>query len=38
MDGLRLDATQSIHDASAPHIVAELGDRVRMAAHGRHVE
>jgi maltooligosyltrehalose trehalohydrolase len=24
LDGLRLDATQSIHDASTPHVLAEL--------------
>ena len=34
-DGLRLDATQSIFDDSRPHIVAEIADAVRDAAHGR---
>ena len=28
-DGLRLDATQSIHDASRPHIVQEIGQAAR---------
>ena len=37
VDGLRLDATQSIRDTSAPHMIAELADRVRMAAHPRKV-
>ena len=31
-DGLRLDATQSIHDASRPHVVREIVDRAREAA------
>jgi maltooligosyltrehalose trehalohydrolase len=35
LDGLRLDATQSIHDASATHILTEVGRRVRDAARGR---
>jgi len=34
-DGLRLDATQSIHDDSTPHILREIGERVRAAARGR---
>ena len=34
-DGLRLDATQSIHDDSPRHILAEIGERVRAAARGR---
>jgi maltooligosyltrehalose trehalohydrolase len=34
-DGLRLDATQQIFDASRPHIVEELTARVRDAARGR---
>jgi maltooligosyltrehalose trehalohydrolase len=34
-DGLRLDATQQIFDASAEHVVAELGRRVRRAGGGR---
>jgi maltooligosyltrehalose trehalohydrolase len=37
LDGLRLDATQSVHDASTPHIIAELADRVRFAAHPRKI-
>lgn len=35
LDGLRLDATQNIYDASHPHILAEIGKRVRAAAKGR---
>jgi len=31
-DGLRLDATQSIHDASSRHMIAEITARVRAAA------
>jgi maltooligosyltrehalose trehalohydrolase len=34
-DGLRLDATQSIHDASASHIVAEIVHTARAAAGQR---
>ncbi len=34
-DGLRLDATQDIHDDSGTHIVADIGRRVREAARGR---
>src|SRR5262249_2213006 len=34
-DGLRLDATQSIHDSSADHILAAVARRVREAARGR---
>ena len=30
-DGLRLDATQSLHDASPRHIVAEVAERAREA-------
>jgi len=30
-DGLRLDATQNIYDASSPHIVREIIDRARNA-------
>src|SRR5262249_10803769 len=37
LDGLRLDATQSMHDASQPHIIAELARRVRAAAHPRKI-
>ena len=35
LDGLRLDATQQIFDASADHILAAVGRRVREAARGR---
>lgn len=34
-DGLRLDATQSIHDASEVHVIREVADAVRAAARGR---
>jgi maltooligosyltrehalose trehalohydrolase len=34
-DGLRLDATQQIFDASKPHIIAEVSAGVREAARGR---
>ena len=34
-DGLRLDATQSIHDASGDHILAAIARRVRAAGKGR---
>jgi maltooligosyltrehalose trehalohydrolase len=37
LDGLRIDATQSIFDASPTHILAELSQRVRAAAAGRRV-
>ena len=37
VDGLRLDATQTIHDASPRHIVDEIVARARAAARGRHV-
>ena len=36
-DGLRVDATQSLYDASPRHIVAELTARVREAAGSRRV-
>lgn len=36
-DGLRLDATQSIHDSSAPHILAEIAAAARAAAAGRSI-
>jgi len=32
LDGLRLDATQAIHDASRPHVIAELAAAARRAA------
>jgi maltooligosyltrehalose trehalohydrolase len=35
MDGLRLDATQSIHDDSDEHLLAALTREVREAARGR---
>ena len=35
LDGLRLDATQQIFDASEVHIIREIGDAVRRAARGR---
>jgi len=34
-DGLRLDATQSIHDASPEHVIAAIGKQVRASARGR---
>jgi len=34
-DGLRLDATQDIHDASAEHVLRAVASRVRQAARGR---
>lgn len=37
LDGLRLDATQQIFDASSFHILAELSTRVRAAAGKRHI-
>ena len=37
LDGLRLDATQTIHDRSARHIIAEIGCRARSAAKGRSI-
>jgi len=35
MDGLRLDATQQIFDASSRHVIAEVGAAVRGQARGR---
>jgi maltooligosyltrehalose trehalohydrolase len=35
VDGLRLDATQNIYDASPTHVIAEIAVRVREAARGR---
>jgi maltooligosyltrehalose trehalohydrolase len=35
LDGLRLDATQSIFDSSPVHVLAEVGSRVRESARGR---
>jgi maltooligosyltrehalose trehalohydrolase len=37
LDGLRLDATQSIFDESSDHILADLGRRARAAAGGRSI-
>jgi maltooligosyltrehalose trehalohydrolase len=37
LDGLRLDATQSIHDAGEPHVLAELSRRSRAAAGERSI-
>jgi maltooligosyltrehalose trehalohydrolase len=36
-DGLRLDATQQIYDASGDHILAAIGQRAREAAGLRHI-
>jgi maltooligosyltrehalose trehalohydrolase len=35
LDGLRLDATDAIFDDSTPHLLEEIGRRVRTAAAGR---
>jgi maltooligosyltrehalose trehalohydrolase len=35
LDGLRLDATQSLHDHSARHVLIEITEGVRAAAAGR---
>lgn len=35
LDGLRIDATQSIHDSGSPHVLAELTQRVRATAGAR---
>jgi maltooligosyltrehalose trehalohydrolase len=37
LDGLRIDATQDIHDASRPHILEVIGRKAREAAGGRSV-
>jgi maltooligosyltrehalose trehalohydrolase len=37
LDGLRLDATQAIHDSSEDHLLAAIGRRARQAAGGRRV-
>ena len=37
LDGLRLDATQAIHDRSEAHIIAEIGARARAAAGDRRI-
>jgi maltooligosyltrehalose trehalohydrolase len=36
-DGLRLDATQDIHDSSRQHVLAEITERARAAAPGRRI-
>lgn len=37
LDGLRLDATQSIHDRSEPHVITELVAQARAAAGERSI-
>ncbi len=37
LDGLRLDATQDIHDTSSPHLLAEMSTCTREAAKGRNI-
>ena len=37
LDGLRLDATQSIHDSSPVHVLAEITRRAREAGRGRRI-
>jgi maltooligosyltrehalose trehalohydrolase len=37
LDGLRLDATQSIHDRSREHVIAAIERRAREAAGGRSI-
>ena len=37
LDGLRLDATQDIHDYSEPHILAEITEAARHAAGARSI-
>jgi maltooligosyltrehalose trehalohydrolase len=37
LDGLRLDATQSIYDASRPHVLAEIAARARAEAVPRSI-
>jgi maltooligosyltrehalose trehalohydrolase len=37
LDGLRLDATQSVHDSSPEHVIAAIGREARRAAGGRSV-
>jgi maltooligosyltrehalose trehalohydrolase len=37
LDGLRLDATQDIHDESEPHILGEIVESARSAAGGRSI-
>ena len=35
IDGLRLDATQQIHDSTSPHVLSEITQPARRAAPGR---
>jgi len=37
LDGLRLDATQAIHDSSKEHVLAAIARRVREAGRGRQI-
>src|SRR5512144_2291248 len=37
LDGLRLDATQAIHDRSPEHVLAGVARRARAAGPGRHI-
>jgi maltooligosyltrehalose trehalohydrolase len=37
LDGLRLDATQQIFDATSPHVLAEITRHARQVAHGREI-
>ena len=37
VDGLRIDATQDMHDASPTHVLAEMSTRIREAARERRV-
>lgn len=37
LDGLRIDATQSLHDASSPHILAEIVEQAHKAAEPRRI-
>jgi maltooligosyltrehalose trehalohydrolase len=37
LDGLRLDATQQIFDASPEHVLVEIGRAARRAGHGRSI-
>ncbi len=37
LDGLRLDATQQMFDASSQHVLAEMSRRTRAAARGRSI-
>jgi maltooligosyltrehalose trehalohydrolase len=37
LDGLRLDATQSIHDSTRPHVIARIAESARAAAGDRDI-